>query len=128
MHEERTALTKREENLNEDSIERYYDLDAFLELAKNAAHYWKIASPEKKRLMADLLLSNVIVNTDGTAVVSLAEPFASWSKAPKTDDGRMDRPRAETLSIFQRAFLNIKNIIQENDIVTPIERLSIAFA
>jgi hypothetical protein len=110
LHEERAALTKQEENLNEDSIERYYDLDAFLELAKNAAHYWKIASPEKKRLMADLLLSNVIVNTDGTALVSLAEPFASWSKAVKTDDGRDDRTRTCDLTVPNRALYQLSYI------------------
>ncbi|MBI2636506.1 hypothetical protein HYW84_04250 [Candidatus Peregrinibacteria bacterium] len=43
-------------------------------------------------------------------------------------DGRSDRPRSETVSMFQRAFLNIKNIIQEKDIGSPIEHLAIAFS
>ena len=93
LREEQQNLVKREEKLNEEGIARYDDLDAFLELSKNASGWWKKASPEQKRGMAELLLSNVMIEGNEVASVSLAEPFATWAKREKTDDGRDDRTR-----------------------------------
>ncbi len=90
LETEQQSIGKRKEKLNEDSTQRYWELDAFLELAKNASVWWKKASPEKKRKLADLIVSNVVVDADGTATVSLTPDFEEWSKRGKTDDGRDD--------------------------------------
>lgn len=87
LEDEQKELVKREEQLNEDSIVRYHDLDAFLELAKNGSLWWKKADEEQKRKMAELLILNVIVDTDKKAVVSLNEPFATWAKRDKKYNG-----------------------------------------
>lgn len=87
LEEEQKDLVKREEKLNEDSLARYHDLDAFLELAKNGSLWWEKAKDEQKRKMAELLILNVIVERGKKALVSLAEPFATWAKRSKTNDG-----------------------------------------
>ncbi len=84
---EQEDLLEREHNLNADSTDRYNDLDAFLELAKNGSRWWNKATDPQKRKMADLLISHAVVDATGKATVSLAEPFATWAKRSKTDDG-----------------------------------------
>lgn len=84
---EQEALVEREKKLNDDSTTRYEDLDAFLELAKNGSLWWNKANDEQKVKIADLLILNAIIDREGTATVSLAEPFASWSKRSKVSDG-----------------------------------------
>jgi hypothetical protein len=79
-------------NLNADSTTQYENLDAFLELAKNGSAWWRKANDIQKTKMADLLILNAIVDHQGKAVVTLAEPFALWAKRPitsvKGDGGR----------------------------------------
>ncbi len=89
--DERKSLLKREEQVGDNSMERYYALDAFLELARNGSHWWNKASDDKKRKMADLIVSNVMVNGDKVASVTLTPQFEKWSKREKTDDGRGGR-------------------------------------
>ncbi len=91
LDEERKSLLKREEKVGDESMARYNDLDAFLELSKNASGYWKDASPEKKRILADLIVSNVVVDGNKVASVTLTPQFEEWSKREKTDDGRDER-------------------------------------
>lgn len=87
LQEEQKQHHKREERLNEESVARYYDLDAFLELAKNGYHWWKKASPEQKRKMADIIVLNIIVTPEKEATVSLQEDFEILSKRKKDSDG-----------------------------------------
>lgn len=72
-------------------MQRYNDLDAFLELSKNASRYWKKALDDKKRILADMIVSNVMVDGDKVASVTLTPQFEEWSKRKKTDDGRGER-------------------------------------
>ena len=88
LEDERKSLLKREEQVGDDSMERYYSLDAFLELARNASLYWKKANNDKKRKMADILISNVVISGDKVASVTLTPQFEEWAKRKKTDDGR----------------------------------------
>jgi len=74
--------------LNEDCDARYNDLDAFLELAKNGSLCCKKASDELKRHLADILISNVIVEENKVASVSLQEPFAGWAKSRNSSESR----------------------------------------
>ncbi len=103
LEDERKSLLKREEQVGDGSMERYYALDAFLELARNASLYWKKASNEKKRKMADLIVSNVIIERDKVASISLAEPFLAWSLRGKDLDGRDERTRTFDLTVPNRA-------------------------
>lgn len=77
LREERKNLLAREKKLDEQYDARYDDLDAFLELSKNASRWWKKASDEKKRRMGELLISNVVIKGNKVASVSLEEPFAT---------------------------------------------------
>ncbi|MEK7137774.1 MAG: hypothetical protein AAB853_05845 [Patescibacteria group bacterium] len=70
------------------SMQLYNDLDAFLELCKNGSHYWKKALDDKKRILADMIVSNVMVDGDKVASVTLTPQFEEWAKRSKTDDGR----------------------------------------
>ena len=89
LREEQKNLVKREEKLNEEGTARYDDLDAFLELSRNGSAWWEKASPEKKRGLAEILVSN----GGKVASVTLNPQFEEWSKREKTDDGRDDRTR-----------------------------------
>ncbi len=91
MQEDQKNLNRQIAKFDEDSIERYYDLDAFLELAKNAFRWWKKATPEQKRRMADIIISNVVVDGRNVASVSLNEPFEECAKEEKILDGRGER-------------------------------------
>lgn len=84
---EQKNLQKREAFLNQESLDRYNDLEAFLELTKNASSWWKKANDEQKRRMADTLLLNVEVEGNEVAKVSLKEQFEKWLKRPKDGDG-----------------------------------------
>ncbi len=103
LDDERKSLLKREELIGNESMERYYELDAFLELARNASHWWKKASPEKKRKMADIIVSNVVIDGDEVASVSLAEPFATWALRSKDDNGRDGGTRTHGLLVPNQA-------------------------
>ena len=91
LRDEQKSLRQREEKNEEEGLRRYFDLRAFLELAKSGSRWWRKASPEQKRLMGDILISNVIVDMQGRPTVSLAEPFLEWSKGKKGKSGRGDR-------------------------------------
>ncbi len=93
LEEARKSLLKREEKLGDRSMALYQDLDAFLELAKNGSAWWRKAIEEQKRALADILVSNVIVEGNKVASVSLNEPFKGWSLRGKSSDGRDDRTR-----------------------------------
>ncbi len=82
---------KREEKIGDESMERHYALDAFLELARKGSHCWKKANDDKKRAMADLIVANVIIKGNKVPSVSLAEPFLGWSIRGKDLDGRDER-------------------------------------
>lgn len=84
-------------------IQRYYDLDAFLELAKNAYRWWKKATPEQKRQMADILISNVVIEGNKVASVSLVEPFEECANSDETLDGRGERTRTFGLLLPKQA-------------------------
>ena len=93
LHEEAKSLNKREEAHTDDGIVEFYNLDAFLELARNASNWWNKANHEQKRKMADILVSNVYIEGNIVASVSLNEPFDTWSTRGKDDDGRGDWTR-----------------------------------
>ena len=103
LRNEQKELVKREEKLNEDNIARYDDLDTFLELSKNASGWWKKANDAQKRRMAEILLSNVIIEGNKVASVSLSEPFLGWSLRGKNLDGRDERTRTSDLTVPNRA-------------------------
>ncbi len=83
LREEKKSLLSREGKLDDEGMRRYEQLDAFLELASNGSNWWKKATDEQKRQIADLVVSNVVINGDNVASVSLAEPFNSWSLEKK---------------------------------------------
>lgn len=90
LEREAVDLIEREKNLVEESIEQYYDTEAFLKLAKDGYLLWKKADENKKRDLGDLLVLNVIVEGGKVALVTLNEPFEGWSKdlkEKKIDDG-----------------------------------------
>lgn len=84
LQEEAQSLDEREMKLTKEGIEQFFVLDAFLELSKNASKWWKKATEEQKRKTAEIVLSNVIVEGNEVATVSLAEPFATWAKSRTT--------------------------------------------
>jgi hypothetical protein len=102
LDDERKSLLKREEKVGDESMERYYALDAFLELARNGSQWWKKASDEQKRKLADLIVSNVVIDDNKVASVSLAEPFAGWAKRGKDLDGRLWAAQLERLREYHR--------------------------
>jgi hypothetical protein len=85
LQQEKRKLVKKEAELVEESIERYFDLDAFLELAKNASGYWKKADPDKKRELADLLISHVVIDGNKVVQIVLTEPFETWARERKEE-------------------------------------------
>lgn len=98
LRSEAKSLDRREANLTDEGIEEYAKLDAFLELVKNGYRWWKKANDEQKTKMADLLISNVLVEDGKVASVSLAEPFASWARArkqPKSQGGGREEDELE---------------------------------
>ena len=84
-------------------------LDAFLEPAKNVCRWWKKASPEKKRILADMIVSNVVVDGDKVASVTLTPQFEEWAKRKKTDDGRLWAAQLELLRSYHREHGNLGN-------------------
>ncbi len=84
LREEKKSLLKREGNLDDEGMKRYEELDAFLELSKNGSAWWKKATDDQKRKIADLVVSNVVIDGGEVASVSLSEPFLSWSLDNKT--------------------------------------------
>ncbi len=96
-------LNEKIAKLDEDGIQRYYDLDAFLELAKNAFRWWKKATPEQKRQMADILISNVVIEGNKVASVSLVEPFEECANNDETLDGRDGATRTRDLLLPKQA-------------------------
>ena|GEM_PF-1069284 len=107
MHEDQKNLNKQIAKLDEDSIERYYDLDAFLELAKNAYRWWKKATEPQKRRMADIIISNVMVEGGKVASVTLNEPFEECSEGGEDLDGRGERTRTFGLTVPNRALYQL---------------------
>lgn len=90
-------------------MERYFELDAFLELARNGSHWWNKATDDKKRKMADLIVSNVIIKGNKVASVSLAEPFHGWSLREKNLNGRVLAAQLERLRLYHREHGQIGN-------------------
>ena len=103
LESEQKTLIEREQSLNEESLERYHDLDAFLELAKNASRWWKKANDDQKRKMAEILISHVVVEGNEVASVSLAEPFVGWSKREKTNGGGAGGSRTPDILLAKQA-------------------------
>lgn len=91
LEEERVSLLEREKKVGDDGMQRYNDLDAFLELAKNGSRYWTKALDDKKRILADMIVSNVMVDGDKVASVTLTPQFEEWAKRGKNLDGRDER-------------------------------------
>lgn len=113
LDQERESLLKREGEIGRESMQRYNDLDAFLELAKNGSRYWTKAKPEKKRILADMIVSNVIVDGDKVASVTLTPQFEAWAKRGKNLDGRDDRTRTCDLTVPNRALYQLSYIPNE---------------
>lgn len=90
LHADQTRYIEREAYLKKQTLSAYWELDAFLELAKNGSGWWKDALDEEKRLMADILISNVTVEPKGKLTVELSEPFRDWATRHK-DSGRDER-------------------------------------
>lgn len=88
LEEERVSLLEREKKVGDDGMQRFNDLDAFLELAKNGSRYWTKALDDKKRILADMIVSNVMVDGDKVASVRLTPQFEEWAKRGKNLDGR----------------------------------------
>lgn len=76
-------LVEREKKLVQESIEQYYDSEAFLKLAKDGYSYWNTKDEAKKRDLGDLLVLNVMVVGNKVAEVTLNEPFESYTKERK---------------------------------------------
>jgi len=114
LGEEQDDLLSREKKLNEDSLARYNELDAFLELSKNASQWWKKAGDEEKIRMGELLILNAVIEGNKVASVSLAEPFAGWAKRYKTNDGGVCLKKSEPISSRTPSFARSACVVARN--------------
>jgi dsDNA-specific endonuclease/ATPase MutS2 len=110
LDEERESLLKREEEIGRESMQRYNDLDAFLELCKNGSRFWKKAKPDKKRILADMIVSNAMIDGDKVASVTLTPQFEAWAKRGKNLDGRDGGTRTRGLLVPNQALYQLSYV------------------
>ena len=61
----------------------------------------------RKRKLADLVVSNAVVDVKGNATVCLTPDFEEWAKRSKTDDGRLWAAQLERLREYHREHRNL---------------------
>ncbi len=89
--------------LNQDDASLAESFEDFLELSRNAYSYWKMANMDKKRQIAEILFSNLVVSKQKVVSLTLNEPFETWIQRKNVLSGRGDWTRTSDLTVPNRA-------------------------
>ena len=92
---EQTALEQQIKELNAGGRHEMRQLEAAVELAKDASLLYKKASLEHKRKLLRILLSNLTVSGKKVAIM-LSVPFRLIAEREKSDDGSLSRGACRT--------------------------------
>lgn len=112
---EQTAIEQQMEYLKSGTTNDLKQLEAAVELAREASMLYRMASLEKKRKLLKILLSNLTVSGKNVEI-TLTDAFRLIAERKKCDDGSLNRGSCRT---WARLLEQIKTYFCENPATHP---------